>query len=212
MSPCNSSAMQVVPIPCKSGLAREVRNTAAHAPSMASRSASASGVSGSGAADANGSSVRMRAAISSRSTVCTASLLAVSPPAWPPIPSHTTYSPMSSLTSQLSSLCSRFIPVSVRAALWNLLRGFSLTCASIANLHLTPPCACDRRAATGPFRAARAHAPARPASYDPKEAAPARARAPRRRSVRRGCASGREPPLSRRAGVALRTLRSAAGA
>src|SRR5262249_23306197 len=85
-------------------------------PWTASRSAPESGVSSSGASLLNGSSSRIRAESSSRSMVCTASRLAVSPPAWPPMPSQTTYRPRSSLTRKLSSLCSRFMPTSVRAA------------------------------------------------------------------------------------------------
>src|SRR5438132_1278739 len=87
------------------------------APSIASRKAVARGVSSTPAVLAKGSSARSRAEISSFSTVWTARRLAVSPPAWPPIPSHTMKRPSSSLTRKLSSLCSRFIPTSVRAAL-----------------------------------------------------------------------------------------------
>ena len=82
--------MQVVPIPASSGCSRLVRNTAAQAPSTASRKAPASGDSGNEAFAENGSSTRSFAEISSFSTVWTASRLAVSPPACPPIPSQTT--------------------------------------------------------------------------------------------------------------------------
>src|SRR6266481_5664105 len=127
----SSREMQVVPIPASSGLARLVRKTAAHAPSTASRSAPASGDSGSGARTENGSSARNFAEISSFSTVWTARRLAVSPPACPPIPSQTTYRPRSSLTRKLSSLWSRFMPTSVRAALRKL--------AMAGTLHRLPP-------------------------------------------------------------------------
>jgi hypothetical protein len=144
-SSTNSIAVSVVPMPRRCGLPSAVSNTAQLALRAASRITDTAGgttMSISGLVGVLPPQVSPSPAALSRSTTCSrrscsmalaaatrsprasatfwystwsASFDACSPPWWPPMPSATANRPMSSATKKLSSLWSRFLPVSVLA-------------------------------------------------------------------------------------------------